>query len=156
MLSSFPFVVVSYDNQNTSLGKNMRIITESFGGYSISYFPPSNPTYQVIQVAQECNTITTALNPVTSFVITSNTLAVRPTSEQAPSILYNGQVFSNSNQNNVVTNIISDFVSDNFRPWLLYEPTAEFQFHDILKSGDMKQVDVSVFWLDKFTNEKLL
>lgn len=152
IFSSLPILVVSYSDSNKLLGKNMRIVTESFGGSSLTYFPPANPTYQMIQVVQECNTITTALNPVASFVVTSASLSVLPTNIESPSIQYNGQTFTGSNQNSATSTIITDFVSDNYRPWLLYEPTAEYQFHDIQKSGDLKQIDLQVLWLDKFNN----
>jgi len=153
LLSTFPFIVQSYDSNYTSVGKNMRLITNSFSLNNTILFPPSDPSYTAIQVVQESDSITSALNPISSFVITSSSLPVSPTNENSPTILYNGQALTNSNSNNAVNSIITDFVSDTtYRPNLIYEPSSEYQFHDLIGNGNLSNLNFQVYWKDRYNN----
>jgi len=151
LFSSFPFYTSDYLSAELVLGKNFRLITNSFGYNNVSYFPPANPSYEVINVNQESQTIVSATNPVSSFVITSASFAVEGTNILPPSLIYEGQTYTSS-ISNLTSNIISDFAAETFKPYILYSPTAQYQYHDLLSSKSLNNISFTCYWKDKYNN----
>src|SRR3569623_628224 len=70
LFNSFPFKVFSWSDTAAN-GTNFRLVVNSYGGQTITQFPSYSPSYDVYQVAHEFDSLTTAVNPVTSFTICS-------------------------------------------------------------------------------------
>jgi len=151
LFNSFPFKVISWTDTATN-GKNMKLVVNAFGGQDITQFPSYDPSYNVFQVSQEYDSLTTAANPVSAVTITSSKIPIRATDETSPTIFNNGSIFTNSGNNSSTNPIISDFVADNFRPFILYNPTSEFLFHDVISSGDLRNIQFAVYWKDRYSN----
>ena len=94
-------------------------------------------------------------NPVASIAFTSTTLPVAQTLTGVPK-----QLTSNSNGMvgtgalNVV-NILSDFeipvsATNQYRPEISYVPQAEYRLVDMYENSDLRKLDISVFWKDRF------
>jgi hypothetical protein len=93
-LFAFPFTSVNY-NSNVLTAK---INTNSFQGSSVIYFPPSNPTYQVLQLVEEyCNL--SAWCPIQEVVVTTSSFPIIAENLPTPTIFNNGSYFSSNNSN---------------------------------------------------------
>jgi len=151
LFSTFPFVVNSY---STSVnGTNMRIAVQSMQQNSILQYPPADPSYNVFVIQQESST-TALMNPVQYMAIQSSSLKVCQTGISAPTTIYNGQTFSNTSTSAVNQPIITDFGGGgaDFRPYVLYEPTAEYRWITMQSQGPLNQLDFSIYWCDTLSN----
>jgi hypothetical protein len=130
-------------------GKQFEIQTDTFGGSTLTQFPPSAPVYTAIQVFQETSSIPT-WSPVTSIVFCSSTLPIIPTQVSAPQIFINGTTISNSNNSNI-SPVITDIVADDaqYTPFLVYNPTAEYRLISLTGNKSLFNVDISVFYKDR-------
>ena len=107
-----------------------------------------NKTY--IKVEQEYSTISN-WTPVTSIVFNTNTLPVVPNQISAPQLQINGIKISTSNTSqfsNIITDIATNEMS--YLPNLLYTPSAQYRYIDLQTNTPIKQIDMKVFWRDKF------
>ena len=96
-------------------------------------------------------------NPIASIVFCTGMLPIISTNTSVP-ITY-GETSSNnlaSNGNNSnLTNIVSDFeiaVSDTnqYRPVIVYNPSAEYRLMDMNSSMNLNKIDISVFWKTQY------
>lgn len=114
-------------------------------------------TYSVIQLHQEYSSAA-LFTPISSIVFTTNLLPVLPSNSSKPTI-YNGTGdLVNSGNNNNITNMITDFESqDNngygFSGSLSYIPSGEYRCIT-LNNGNSKinNIDISVYWKDQYSN----
>ena len=100
---------------------------------------------------------TATWNPVASIVFCTGVLPIVSTNTSPP-LTYedtsNNNLSSTGNNSNL-TNIISDFeipVSDTnqYRPIIVYNPSAEYRLIDMHTSMNLNRVDISVFWKTHF------
>lgn len=147
LFSSFPFTINTFNSVANNL--NVLIQTNTFGGANEIPFPPINPTYTAIQVIQEYSTIA-LWSPITSVVFCSQTLPIVPTQISAPSVFIDGVTYTNGN-NAVVSQIITDFVSDNgfYKPNIVYNPSAQYRLIDLQGNRPLANLDIEVFWKDR-------
>jgi len=147
LFSSFPFTINTFNAVANNL--NVLIQTNTFGGANEIPFPPINPTYTAIQVIQEYSTIA-LWSPITSVVFCSQTLPIVPTQISAPSVFIDGVTYTNGN-NAVVSQIITDFVSDNgfYKPNIVYNPSAQYRLIDLQGNRPLANLDIEVFWKDR-------
>ena len=109
-----------------------------------------------ISVPQELCTIG-MWNPVASIAFTSTTLPVAQTLTGVPKQLTSssdGMVGSGAPN---VINILSDFeipvsAVNQYRPEISYTPQAEYRLIDMYENSDLRKIDISVFWKDRFGN----
>ncbi|MDB4352880.1 hypothetical protein OAA60_05575 [Porticoccaceae bacterium] len=146
LFSSFPVIINS-----TTPGLNAQLITNSFNESNIIAYPPSNPTYDAIQVFQEYSTIA-LWSPITAIVFTSNTLPIISNQVSTPIVFNNGSSFGGNGNNSLVNQVITDFISDSgiYKPNLVYEPTAQYRWIELLGNRPLTTFDLQVYWKDRY------
>jgi hypothetical protein len=147
LFSSFPCLI----NGNYSpLGLNAQVITNTFGNSNVIQYPPYLPTYNAIQVFQEFST-TALWCPITSIVFTSNTLPIVSNQVSTPIIYNNGIEVGNNGNNALISQTITDFVANEgfYKPQLIYEPSAQFRFIELISNRPLNTFDLQVYWKDK-------
>jgi hypothetical protein len=142
LFSSFPVII---DNFSTNIN-NVQIQTTTFGGSNLVQYPPVSPTYTAIQVFQEYSTVA-LWTPITSIVFCSNTLPVVPNQLSSPLLYVDGKILQSGNNSNIAQ-IITDFVSDTgiYKPNIVFTPTAQFRYIELLGNRPLSNIDISVFW----------
>lgn len=103
-----------------------------------------------IKLEQDWSTIAN-WTPVASVVFTSSTLPIVPSQQSAPLVYNEGQLLTNSNNSNFAR-ILTDIASNDlvYKPNLLYVPSAEYRFVDLTTDSPINNIDVQVFWKDRF------
>lgn len=145
LFSSFPVII------NSAIGDlNAQIITNSFSSSNVVQYPPFNPEYDAIQVFQECSTIA-LWTPITSIVFTSTTLPIVSNQVSTPIVFNNSTIFGGNGNNALVQQIISDFISDDgiYRPNLVYQPTAQYRWIQLMGNQPLTTFDLQVFYKDR-------
>lgn len=145
--SSFPFYIKTF---NDPLGRNYQVQTNTFGGANTIQFPPTAPVFTAIETVQEYSTVA-LWTPVSSIVFCSNTLPIVSNQLSAPLLFINGVVLSNSNNNANISQIITDFVSDDgqYKPNIVYQPTAQYRLVELMGNRPIYSLDLTIFWKDK-------
>jgi len=148
LLSSFPVFRYSITNPNNNIYQ-IRMTDEN--GYNLiqKTFVGSNKI--MIELHQEYPTISN-FSPVSSIVFTTTTLPIVPNLMSAPQTFNNNQLLTNSNENNVSAQIITDMSNNDdisYKPNLLYAPSAEFRRITLNSNRPINNIDIKVFWKDK-------
>ena len=147
LFSSFPVRITA---ASSYLGLNTQIITDSYNNSNIIQYPPYNPTYDAIQVFQEFSTIS-LWSPVTSIVFTSNTLPIVSNQVSTPIIYNNGNQLGSNGNNALISQVITDFISNEgtYKPNLVYEPSAQYRYIELLSNRPLNTFDLQVYWKDR-------
>lgn len=105
-----------------------------------------------IKTSQEYSTISN-WSPVSSIVFTSNTLPIVATQLSEIMVYSNGQSVAQNIPQNFAP-IISDMSTNDmvYKPNLLYVPSAQYRYIDMIGNNDIKTVDIGVYWKDKKGN----
>ena len=101
-----------------------------------------------IKTSQEYSTISNWC-PTSSIVFTTSTLPIVPTQLSEPKVYSNGNAVSvNIPQN--FAQVISDMATNDlcYKPNLIYVPSGENRYIDMIGNNDIKNINVSVFWKD--------
>jgi hypothetical protein len=133
LFNSFP---ATYYNYNAKNGMN--------------YIINNQLANNTLTLTQEISTIAN-WSPVRSIVFSTSLLPIIPSQMGLPSV-YNNGIAINSSSNNNSFNVITDLVADNFQfiPFIMYAPTSEYRFIDLLENQKISSLDVSVYWSDRF------
>ena len=97
-------------------------------------------------------------NPVASIVFCSTMLPVVPTQTSKPNVISNQtNNFSSGGDNSNLASILSDFEiavdgANQYRPFILYAPSAEYRLIDLFSGSDLNRLNIQVFWKDHFGN----
>jgi hypothetical protein len=150
IFSSFPFLIQSLTND----GKNFQLQTDVFAETSVAPFSPfendPDAQYDVFQIYQESDTMTSALNPVASIVVTTNSLPVVANIEGDPQIFYNNVLY-NSGNGNLVSSLITDFVAESYSNYIIYSPNV-YRYIELISDQPLYSIDISVYWKDTLGN----
>jgi len=153
LYSSFPFRILSSTSQNSPTA--VQIAMDTFGAVTNtqSITNSSGSIYTAIVVQQEWST-TALLSPVQAIVFTSSTLPIIGTQVTAPLLYYNSEEVNGSQSSGNTAQIISDFVSDTgtYKPFIVYNPTAQYRYIDCLGNRALSSLDISIFWKDRMGN----
>jgi len=135
LFNSFPNTYFGYNARN---GMN----------YMINNQIANNTT----AISQEYNTIANWC-PIRSIVFSTSLIPIIPSQVGLPSIYNNGYLINASSNNNSF-NIITDLVADNFQfsPFIIYAPTSEYRFIDLLPNQKIDSLDICVYWCDRLGN----
>lgn len=104
------------------------------------------------------NTPFPAWNPVSEIVFLTSLLPVVSTNVGVPRIFNsNGSGLQNPGNNSNVYTILTDFVvgigpNNSYKPYVLYNPTAQYRLNDLYGDSPLNNIDLSIFWKDKFGN----
>lgn len=148
IFSSFPVIVKG--SVGIVAGKNIQLIMNGFGGANIVIFPPTAPAlsqYEALQIVQEYSTLA-LWTPITSIVFTSNTLPVVPANISSPLLFINGEVYNNGGNNSNISQVVTDFVSDNgvYKPNIVYTPSAQYRLINLVGNTPIYNLDLNVYW----------
>jgi hypothetical protein len=102
-----------------------------------------------IKTGQEYSTISN-WSAVSSIVFTTNTLPIVGTQMSEPLVYYNGNAISSKIAQNSAL-IISDMATNDlcYKPNLLYVPSAQYRYIDMIGTNDITTIDINVYWKDK-------
>jgi hypothetical protein len=146
IFSSFPFTIQSLTND----GKNFQLQTDIFSETSIEPFPPyeKDPLlqYDVLQIYQEDDTMTSALCPISSIVMTSNSLPTVNSIKGDPQLYYNNSLYQPGN-GNLSSPIITDFVAESYSNYIIYSPSI-YRYIELVGDQPLYNIDLSVAWQD--------
>jgi len=146
LFSSFPFIINSY---NDIMNRNFLIQMNVLSDVNTIEFPPTNPDFTAFQLYQEFSTIS-SWNPVMRIALASNTLPITPNNEGLPSLIINGVNKQVSGNNNVTSQIITDFATDGiYKPIVTYIPSAEYRRVSLLGDKPISNIDITVYWKDR-------
>lgn len=151
LFSSFPGYITA--DSGDPFGMNFQVITTSFGGSTLIAFPTEAPPalqYTAIEVWQEYSTAS-IWSPVSSIVFTSSLLPIVPNQLSNPLLFNDGATISSNGNNASFAQIITDLeVQDgNWKPNLVYTPSAEFRYIELDGNRPLYTVDVQVWWKNK-------
>jgi hypothetical protein len=147
LFSSFPVLICTV---SSTFGLNTQIITDTYNNANVIQYPPYNPIYDAIQVFQEFSTIALWC-PITSIVFTSNTLPIVSNQVSTPVLYNNGSQIGSNGNNALINQVITDFISNEgiYKPNLVYEPSAQFRFIELLSNRPLNTFDLQVYWKDR-------
>jgi len=147
LFSSFPFTINSF---NDTYNRNFQLQINSFSVANQSEYPSFGTTlFTAYQIFQEFSTIS-AWNPVMSIALISNTLPIVPNNEGVPAIIVNGVHIQQSGNNNIQSQVITDFVSDGiYKPIVTYIPSGEYRRVSLTGDKPISNIDIGVFYKDR-------
>ena len=134
-------------------GKNNQIILANYRGTNTAVLPPDSllPEDLYLQVYQEQPSVS-SWSPIASIVFTSATLPLVPNNISAPLIFSDTAQLGASDGNNAnISQVLTDFcVGDNqYQPYVLYNPTAEYRRISLFGSQPLTNFDLNVYWKDR-------
>ncbi|MFM7981926.1 MAG: phage minor capsid protein, partial [Candidatus Fonsibacter sp.] len=97
-------------------------------------------------------------NPVSAIIFASALLPIKTTQTSLPrDIGSNENAFSNVGNNSNLLSAISDFAitgdgNRQYRPMIIYNPSAEYRLVDMNSYMHLNRVDIIVYWKDTFGN----
>jgi hypothetical protein len=151
LFSSFP---TRYEGiTGVTLGRNyiIEIFQDDTNTIYLPVSAPSVDQYVATQLQQEYST-TATWTPISSIVFCSNTLPIVSNMLSAPLVYNDGRIVQALSGNNAnFAQIITDLASNdnNYKPNLLYEPSAQYRYIDMFGNQPLTNIDVSVFWKSK-------
>jgi hypothetical protein len=116
-------------------------------GQAVPVPPAVYTTYRAIVWSQEYSTVA-SWSPILSVVFTSNTLPIEANQVSTPVIFVNGQNVNLAGNNSDFANIITDIISGDgqYRPNLVYNPTAEYRRITLKGNRPLYSVDINIFY----------
>lgn len=147
LFSSFPFTINSF---NDTYNRNFQLQINSFSVANQADYPSfGTALFTAYQVFQEYSTIS-AWNPVISIVLISNTLPIVVNQEGVPLLLVNGVYQNQGGNNNIISNVITDFVADGiYKPIITYIPSAEYRRIELIGDKPISNIDIVVMYKDR-------
>jgi hypothetical protein len=147
LFSSFPFLIESFNDQ---YNRNFMLQTNVFSVANQADYPSfGTPLFTGYQVFQEFSTIS-AWNPIMSIALASNTLPIIPNNEGVPALIVNGINQQQSGNNNIQSQIITDFATDGiYKPIITYIPSAEYRRISLIGDKPISSIDISVYYKDR-------
>jgi hypothetical protein len=148
LFSSFPVYIQNLGLTNQ--GRDALIQTDTFGGSNLLPYPPTSdpPDFTAIAVYQEFSTVS-LWSPVSSIVFCSNSLPIVPNQLSAPLVFVNGLGYNLGGNNANLANIVTDLVADQYKPNIIYNPTAQYRLIELVGTSPIYTLDISCFWKNR-------
>jgi hypothetical protein len=115
--------------------------------------------YQKIywSISQDFNCVDTLWTPIASLVFTSQLIPVTKEAQSDPitfgsSDLGNTSAVAQSAFQPIITDLELDITNrgpDAYRGFIKYEPTAEYRLADIAGSGELRNIDIQLWWRNR-------
>ena len=153
LYSLYTFFQYTRYGPTASNGKNY-LLNIYFNNNNSTITNVGGTTYTALQMYQEGSS-SALMNPIESIVFTT-TLPIVTENIGIP-IVYNSTTTTNSGGNPNSSPILSDFqvpfsALNNYRPTIEYSPTSEYRLVDMFGSGALNNIQLNVYWKDKFAN----
>jgi hypothetical protein len=147
LFSSFPAVNVSHSINN---GLNYRIETNNFKGFSTTCIQTDNTiSTSSLMVYGEYSTLY-LWSSISSIVFTNSTLPIHPSNSSSHVSIRKGQIISPNSIEPNTRKIITDLVAvDSYKPYLVYTPSNQYRYIDIIGGSALKDIDIQVNFQDK-------
>ena len=97
-------------------------------------------------------------NPVASIIFASSLLPIQATQTSLPKdVGSSSNNFTGSGNNSNLLTAITDFTiavdgNNQYRPMVVYNPSAEYRLIDMNSSMNLNRIDIIVYWKDTFGN----
>lgn len=155
LFNTFPAEYLGYTGVLN--GKNFALAIVNVGSTNLQVITPADQpppvppatyiTWDAIVLYQEVSTVP-QWTPITSVVFVSNTLPIQANQVSTPLIYNDNKQLSFGGQNADIANIITDLVSDTgeYRPNLVYHPTAEFRRITLYGNRPLYNIDLQIFY----------
>lgn len=146
LLSNFQ---TNYLGYNVSNGKNFRFLI-----YNTTLNIYKDPPVTYLQMYQEISGVS-LFNSCGGLVLSTSLLPIR-SSLIGIERGFGGDTFSSSNNNSNTLNMITDFtIASNeigglYRPFILYQPSPNYKWLDLLSNNSINNVNINVFFRDNF------
>ncbi len=142
------FKSIANTSSSVTNGRNYNIVLNT-NEYNAKNRETIN-TVSYIKIEQDWSTISN-WTPVVSVLFLSGTLPIEVNRISAPVAYYENQLISNSNNLNFAR-ILTDISTNDliYKPNLLYTPTAEYRFIDLISNNSINDLDIQVAWRDRF------
>jgi hypothetical protein len=147
LFSSFPAINTS---NIQDYGLNYKIFTNNFKGFSTTsvYTDTLGADTESLMVYGEYSTLY-LWNCVTSIVFTSSNLPVVASITSNPALTREGEALIFNNQPNT-RRIVTDLVAgDSYKPYLVYNPSAQYRYIDLTQGSSLRDIDIQVYFLDR-------
>lgn len=107
-----------------------------------------------LSVVQQYSSVP-SMNPVKSIVFLTSLLPVNPENVSQPEAAGTGRGFQSNGNNANIATVLTDFEVDlvtgqEYRPFILYTPTAEYRLVDLMSNQELKAIQISVAWRNSF------
>jgi len=112
--------------------------------------------YTAITMFQEYTSLN-LLCPIQSILFTSSLLPIATTLTGKPAVFNSQTTTVQSGNNSNIVLQISDLTLENttgkdYKPCILYSPTAEYRLNDLYGNAPLHQIDIQVYWKDRYGN----
>lgn len=120
------------------------------------YINGNLPTSTSISVETDTSPLSN-WNPVSKILFTTTTLPVFASLESEPKVYGTTQRITQPSSNNDISTILTDFIvnvgqGSSYNPNTLYVPTAEYRLNDMYGNSPLSNIDLEVWWADKYNN----
>ena len=154
-LSSYSSIVMGAPTSFVPQSNGLGIYPQQSNGlplYNPAQQKPITTTYPALVLEQEYPTVFN-ISPITSIVFCSNTLPVEPNLVSTPLFYnYNYKESGYKGLNADIANIITDLTSNdgNYRPFLVYLPSAQYRYITLRGNRPLYNLDLSVYYRTKY------
>ena len=148
LLNSFEFI--NFSSSGNGVGANYKLnVYNSQGTNSLDM-----GTYTALQLYEDYPSVN-QWSPVSSIILTSNTLPINGTIQGAPKVFNSNNNTSQYSSNNSMK-VISDFTvaldnSNSYRPSVDYSPTI-YRMVDLIGHSPITYIDIQLYWKDIYSN----
>ena len=107
-----------------------------------------------LSVVQQYSSVP-SMNPVKGIVFLTSLLPVNPENVSQPEASGTGRGFQNNGNNANIATVLTDFevnleTGQEYRPFILYTPTAEYRLVDLISNQELKAIQISIAWRNSF------
>ena len=148
LLNSFEFI--NFSASGNGVGANYKLNVYNNQGINSM----DMGTYTALQLYEDYPSVN-QWSPVSSIVLTSNTLPINGTIQGAPKIFNSNNAASQYSSNNSMK-VISDFTvaidnNNSYRPSIDYSPTI-YRMVDMIGHSPINYMDIQLYWRDIYNN----
>ena len=88
-------------------------------------------------------------SPISSIVFTSSTLPIHSSISSSPVLIREGKIISPNSIEPNTRKIITDLVAvDSYKPYLVYTPSSQYRYIDMIGGSALKDIDIQVYLQD--------
>lgn len=155
MYRLFNSLPAKYLNKKDAFGRNFQLDTANFSNnlallnnYHTLGGPVTSSTgLSYLMISQEYST-TSNWSPVSTIAFTSDSLNVEGSHISSLHEYVNGREITESSSQGTLT-MITDLAASDYLPGIIYVPSGEYRWVDLIAGGPIKKINVKVYWISK-------